>query len=623
MKINLQCDSKLNSKYKTTIIPIIERENLLTYLKKFLNLQESKSNKKMINDLEKQLKPTNNLSTSLFIELKGETYHLLISTIDFKEEEASNLKSLIKASNKKDSKKDSKKDKASKESSYEFSSKIKTEDFGAVLDHVRNRGAETYKECQSNKLVASNLAMISHYHDKMNGLMNIAFLEGFLLAMYSFDKYKTSKSSDKSSDKSSKSSKREEKDKEQEQEHKLKDLHLVFPDNDASKIKEIDQETKNLLIKIKSVYLARDLSNEPGSSLSPKNFIDTIKGFVSFHKVPVSIEVINTTQLKKMGMSLMVSVGNGSRPDYQSHFLIIKYFPNSITKSNSSNKSNTKKSSKKSKKRTKNENNNNQEGGKKTKKTKKSTDDTSSKKSIENPDYVLLGKGVTFDTGGISLKRSKDLHEMKSDMSGAAVVSSFILGHAKTNGKESVIALVPLAENNIGPGATLPGDVIKSYSGKTVEILNTDAEGRLLLADALSYAEEKYPNAKMIDLATLTGAQDNFSCGQFSNVMTRHTDFAKDIKESGDFIQEKMVETPYMPKFEKYLESHVADVANVARKCSSGLITSGIFLSQFVSKDVIWAHLDIAGPAWKQTIKKYNQKEASGVGVRFLFDLIN
>ena len=208
-------------------------------------------------------------------------------------------------------------------------------------------------------------------------------------------------------------------------------------------------------------------------------------------------------------------------------------------------------------------------------------------------------------------------------MSGAAVVSSFILGHAKTNGKESVVALVPLAENNIGPGATLPGDVIKSYSGKTVEILNTDGEGRLLLADALSYAEEKYPNAKMIDLATLTGAQDKFSCGNFSNVMTRHKYFAEQIKASGDFIQEKMVETPYMPKFEKYLESNTADIANIARNCSSGLITSGIFLSQFISKDIVWAHLDIAGPAWKQTSKKYNQKESSGVGVRFLFDLIN
>ena len=135
--------------------------------------------------------------------------------------------------------------------------------------------------------------------------------------------------------------------------------------------------------------------------------------------------------------------------------------------------------------------------------------------------------------------------------------------------------------------------------------------------------DDKYKPEVMIDLATLTGAQDNFSCGQFSNVMTRHKDFAEQITASGDFIQEKMVETPYMPKFEKYLESNTADIANIARKCASGLITSGIFLSQFISKDAVWAHLDIAGPAWKQTAKKYNQKEASGVGVRFLFDLIN
>ena len=612
MKINLQCSAKLNSKYKTTIIPLIEKENMLPYLKKFLNLQDSKSNKKMIQDLEKQIKPTSNLSTSLFIELKGETYHLLLSTIDFKKEDASQLKSLVKVSGKKEGTSSKKEGTSNKK--YETPNKLKNEKFGAILDHIRNRGAETYKECQANKLLAANVAMMSHYHNKMNGMINIAFLEGFLLAMYSFDKYKTKKAlkSSKSSNKDKEENKKD-KDDTENSKNKLSDLHLVFPDNNASKIKEIDQETKDLLIKIKSVYLARDLSNEPGSSLSPKNFIDTIKGFVSFHKVPVSLEVINTAQLKKMGMNLMVSVGNGSRPDYQSHFLIIKYFPNSSTKS-----------SKKSKKRSKNENNNNQEGGRKSKKSKKkSKSDISSTKSKENPDYVLLGKGVTFDTGGISLKRSKNLNEMKYDMSGAAVVSSFILGHAKTKGKESVVALVPLAENNIGPGATLPGDIIKSYSGKTVEILNTDAEGRLLLADALSYAEEKYPNAKMIDLATLTGAQDNFSCGNFSNVMTRHKDFAEQITASGDFIQEKMVETPYMPKFEKYLESNTADIANIARNCSSGLITSGIFLSQFISKDTVWAHLDIAGPAWKQTSKKYNQKEASGVGVRFLFDLIN
>ena len=605
MKINLQCSAKLNSKYKTTIIPLIEKENMLPYLKKFLNLQDSKSNKKMIQDLEKQIKPTSNLSTSLFIELKGETYHLLLSTIDFKKEEASQLKSLVKVSSKKEETSNKK---------YETPSVLKNEKFGAVLDHIRNRGAETYKECQANKLLAANVAMVSHYHDKMNGLINIAFLEGFLLAMYSFDKYKTKKAP-----KSSKSDKKDKKDKEDKEEdkedskNKLSNLHLIFPDNNASKIKEIDQETKDLLIKIKSVYLARDLSNEPGSSLSPKNFIDTIKGFVSFHKVPVSLEVINTAQLKKMGMNLMVSVGNGSRPDYQSHFLIIKYFPNSSTKS-----------SKKSKKRSKNQNNNNQEGGRKSKKSKKkSKSGASSVKSKENPDYVLLGKGVTFDTGGINLKRSRELHEMKYDMSGAAVVSSFILGHAKIKGKESVVALVPLAENNIGPGATLPGDVIKSYSGKTVEILDTDGEGRLLLADALSYAEEKYPNSKIIDLATLAAFQDKLSCGNFSNVMTRNKDFAEQITASGDFIQEKMVETPYMPKFEKYLESNTADIANIARNCSSGLITSGIFLSQFISKDTVWAHIDIAGPAWKQTSKKYNQKEASGVGVRFLFDLIN
>jgi leucyl aminopeptidase len=183
--------------------------------------------------------------------------------------------------------------------------------------------------------------------------------------------------------------------------------------------------------------------------------------------------------------------------------------------------------------------------------------------------------------------------------------------------------MVPLAENNISNNPTRPGDIITAYNGKTVEIIDTDAEGRLLLADCLAYANNKYPNAKIIDFATLTGDQHYFSCKMFSNVFTRHKELEEHIIDSGNYIQEQIVALPYIEKFKKFIESESADLRNVSvPDCGSGMITSAVFLGQFIDENVEWAHIDMAGPAWKNE-SEYMPGDASAIGVRLLYEIID
>ena len=235
-----------------------------------------------------------------------------------------------------------------------------------------------------------------------------------------------------------------------------------------------------------------------------------------------------------------------------------------------------------------------------------------------------MGKGITFDTGGLDLKSFKSMLEMKTDLSGAATVISFILGYAMSKGNKSIYTICPFAENSIGPNSTKPSDVIKSYSGRTVEIANTDAEGRLVLADCLSYAVDKYPNAILIDFATLTGQQEAISGKMFSCILSINSNKEVDnLIEKGREINEPLVELPLDSIIEKSvdnLESYVADIKNISFTNSADIIMSALFMRQFVKKDTKWIHIDIAGPSYKvDKIIKYASPEASGVGVRLLF----
>jgi leucyl aminopeptidase len=214
---------------------------------------------------------------------------------------------------------------------------------------------------------------------------------------------------------------------------------------------------------------------------------------------------------------------------------------------------------------------------------------------------VLVGKGITFDTGGISIKPSADMDQMKFDMCGAASVFGTLRAIAELKAKLNVVGLVPTCENMPSGHATKPGDIVKSMSGQTVEILNTDAEGRLILADALTYAERYEPHA-VVDIATLTGAMVVALGHVASGVFSNSDSLARALLAAGDDAYDRGWQMPLWDDYQEGLSSNFADFANIAGR-AGGSITAACFLSRFARK-YDWAHLDIAGTAWKEGKEK-------------------
>ena len=437
-----------------------------------------------------------------------------------------------------------------------------------LLEIARISGNASFNILKTNQIGYTNIIdTVSNKNTKFIQCL----IEGLLLSAYKFLKYKTAFSLTKSKDK-----------------YKLNMINVVIPSKiniiknnidkhniDKHNITSVTKEITTLQNQVKTVFLARDLINEPANESKVTQFIKIVKEFIKENKIPVILEVLEKNDLEKLGMGLILGVGKGSSPENSPKVIIIKY-------------------------------NGNQSNGK-------------SKKL--HPEYVLMGKGITFDTGGLDLKGSKSMLEMKTDLSGAATVISFILGYAMSKGNKSIYTICPFAENSIGPNSTKPSDVIKSYSGRTVEIANTDAEGRLVLADCLSYAVDKYPNASIIDFATLTGQQESVSGKLFSCILSVNSD--KDVDkliEKGKEINEPLVELPLIEKSVDNLESYVADIKNMSFTNSADIIMSALFMRQFIKKDTKWIHIDIAGPSYKvDKVIKYASPEASGVGVRLLY----
>jgi len=234
---------------------------------------------------------------------------------------------------------------------------------------------------------------------------------------------------------------------------------------------------------------------------------------------------------------------------------------------------------------------------------------------------ILVGKGIVFDTGGLSLKpTAHSMDFMKSDMGGAAAVAGAMYAIAKAKLPVHVITLIPATDNRPGNKAYVPGDVISMYSGSTVEVLNTDAEGRMILADALHFAK-KYKPELVIDFATLTGSAARAVGGQGIVYMgTADDDTKNNIEKSGKTVQERLVEFPLWEEYNELLKSDIADIKNIGGP-SAGAITAGAFLKHFT--DYPWLHFDIAGPAFLHTPDSYRGKNGTGVGVRLLFDFIS
>lgn len=287
-------------------------------------------------------------------------------------------------------------------------------------------------------------------------------------------------------------------------------------------------------------YLMKDLANLPANICTPSHLADQAREMATEHGLKV--EVLERADMEKLGMNTLLSVAKGSHEPPK--FIILKH-----------------------------------SGG----------------KSDEKP-IVLVGKGITFDTGGISLKPAPEMDEMKFDMSGAASVLGTMKAVASMKLPLNVIAVIPTTENMPGGGATKPGDVITSMSGQTVEILNTDAEGRLILCDALTYVE-RFDPACVIDVATLTGACVIALGGVATGLLSNTDSLARELLDAGQDAYDRAWQLPLWEDYQELLNSNFADMANIGGR-AGGTITAACFLSRFAKK-FDWAHLDVAGTAYR------------------------
>lgn len=370
------------------------------------------------------------------------------------------------------------------------------------------------------------------FHFSQNTLRGLAFLEGFLLSAYRFDKYLT------------KSKKADEQ------------LTAVFV---AGLSNEAIFKLGNL---IKAVYLARDWVNEPQNVLNAITFADSMAEIAE--EAGIRAEILERQKIETLKMGGLLAVNRGSITDPT--FTILEWKPAN---------------------------------------------------AINQKPYVLVGKGLVYDTGGLSLKPTPgSMDSMKCDMAGGAAAAAAIYAVALNKLPIHVVALIPATDNRPGGDAYTPGDVITMFNGLTVEVLNTDAEGRLILADALAYADKFKPEL-VIDLATLTGAAVMAVGPQGTVCMgTAATETMQKLKNAGEQTFERLAELPFWDEYDDLIKSDIADMKNIGGRYA-GSITAGKFLARYINYP--WIHLDIAGPAFLEAPSAYRPKNGTGIGVRLLY----
>ena len=320
------------------------------------------------------------------------------------------------------------------------------------------------------------------------------------------------------------------------------------------------------------VFTARDLVNEPPNYLYPEAYASSVRKLLA--PLGVEVKILDEKQMLKLGMGAIMAVGQGS--ERQPRMVIMHW------------------------------------NGSRNSKAKNGQDPV-----------ALVGKGVTFDTGGISIKPAAGMDEMKMDMGGSAAVVGTIQALALRKSKANVVGIIGLAENMPSGNAFRPGDILKSYSGKTIEVLNTDAEGRLVLADCLTYVQKVYKPRLIIDLATLTGAMmvalGHEYCGTFANDDKLWSQMEKASADTG----EKLWRMPLDEVWKKEMESQVADLQNLGNTGRyGGACTAAGFLEHFIEGKTPWAHMDIAGTAWVKKDRPTVPRNGTGFGVRLLERLI-
>ncbi len=347
-----------------------------------------------------------------------------------------------------------------------------------------------------------------------------------------------------------------------------KNLEIIFHSENKS---ELNKAIHSAEIIMEGVNFTKDLQNEPGIVLTPMKLVEKIK--LKFSKLGIKITVFDEKEIKKRKMGGLLAVGMGS--ENPSRFIILEY----------NGKLNNKK---------KNDN--------------------------EISTVALVGKGITFDSGGISIKPANDMWEMKGDMSGAAVVVGTILAAVKSKLNMNIIGIIPSAENMLSGKSMRPGDIVITSSGKSIEVDNTDAEGRMILADALHYASQKKPDV-IIDLATLTGACV-VALGDFvAGLFTKNNKLSNDIFETGLKTFERVWPLPLWDDYHQLNKSEVADVKNSGGRWG-GAISAAKFLENFVDRNIPWVHLDIAGPAMPHNFNNYTKNYMTGFGVRLLYEFL-
>ncbi len=312
---------------------------------------------------------------------------------------------------------------------------------------------------------------------------------------------------------------------------------------------------------LQGVFLTRDLVSEPGNILHPDEYA---KRITKLRKFGLKVNVYDQKKLKKLGMNALLGVGQGS---VRGSYLV--------------------------------------------------TIEWKGAKNNTSP-LSFVGKGVCFDTGGYSLKPAKFMEDMTYDMAGSAAVVGLMKTLALRKAKINAVGVVGLVENMVSGNAQRPGDIVRSYSGKTIEVLNTDAEGRLVLADALTFTEEKYKPRLIVDLATLTGAIIVSLGSEFAGLFSNNDKLSKQLIDAGKSVEEKLWRMPLNDNFDKLINSKNADMQNINYVGGAGSTTAAQFLQRFIINKTPWAHLDIAGMAFSKYGGALNSGGATGYGVRLL-----
>ena len=317
----------------------------------------------------------------------------------------------------------------------------------------------------------------------------------------------------------------------------------------------------------KAVCFSRDLSNHPGNVTTPTRLADAAREISD--QAGMELTIFDRKEFTEMGMGGLAGVAQGT--DEPPKFIILEYY-----------------------------------GADKDERPK-----------------VLVGKGLTFDAGGLSIKPASKMDEMKYDMCGSATVLGVFKAIAALRPKINLVGIVPSTENLVGAKAYKPGDILTAYNGKTIEVLNTDAEGRLILADGLSYASKHYEPEFILDFATLTGAVLVALGHIATGIMGTDGDLISRVKRSSENVGERVWEFPLWPEYCKQIRSDIADVKNIGAPRQAGTIAGGAFLKEFVGENIPWVHFDIAGTAWGVKPDPCNPKgSATGVAIRLVLDLL-